>query len=214
MGVYGRWLLPRITDWSMRNAMVLAERKRVVPMASGTVLEVGAGSGLNLPFYGCGVEKLYALEPSAEMWKLAKGRMVGVRFPVEFVPSPAERIPLADKAVDTVVSTFTLCSVAEPIRALAEIGRVLKPGGRFLSAEHGRSPEEGIAAWQDRLNRPWRRLSGGCNLNRKIDDLLAGAGFQLRELDRGYGEGPKLFVYLYRGVAQPAALVPSARTSR
>jgi SAM-dependent methyltransferase len=213
MGLYRRWLLPRITDWSMRNAMVIAERKRIAPTASGAVLEIGAGSGLNLPFYGPGVEKLYALEPSPEMWRLAKGRISGLRFPVEFLAFPAERIPLADEAVDTVVSTFTLCSVADPIRALAETRRVLKANGRLLFVEHGRSPDRGVAAWQDRLNPPWRRLTGGCNLNRKIDDLLATAGFQLREIERGYGEGPRLFVYLYKGVAQPAALASSARPS-
>jgi len=196
----------------MRNAMVVAERKRVVPTASGVVLEIGAGSGLNLPFYGDGVDKLYALEPSREMWRLAKRRVAGAHFPVAFLPSPAEEIPLADGTVDTVVSTFTLCSVADPIRALMEMRRVLRSKGRLLFVEHGRSPDKGVSSWQDRLNPPWRRLSGGCNLNRKIDDLLVTAGFQLREIKREYGEGPRLFVYLYRGSAMPAS-APSSPTS-
>lgn len=202
MGLYRRWVVPRLTDWSMSNAQVEGERQRLVPRAAGAVLEIGAGTGLNLAFYGPAVERLYALEPSTEMWALAARRVAAVSFPVEPVPASAEAIPLDDRAADTVVTTFTLCSIPDPLRALGEMRRVLKPEGRLLFVEHGRSPERRVAAWQDRLNRPWRALSGGCNLNREIDELLVRAGFQLREIDRGYGEGPRPMVYLYRGVAQ------------
>jgi ubiquinone/menaquinone biosynthesis C-methylase UbiE len=205
MGLYGRWIVPRLTDWSMSTEQVAAERQRVVPRATGTVLEIGAGTGLNLPFYDRAVERLQALEPSREMWALAARRAAAVSFPVEAVTASAEAIPLGDRSVDTVVTTFTLCSIPDPLRALGEMRRVLRPAGRLLFVEHGRSLDGRIAAWQDRLNRPWRALSGGCNLNREIDDLVVKAGFQLREIERGYGEGPRPMVYLYRGIAQRTA---------
>jgi len=187
----------------MRNKADRAERARLVSLASGTVLEVGIGSGLNLPFYGPGVTRLYAVDPSVALCRLGRRRVKDARFPVEFLAASGEHIPLEDAMADTVVTTWSLCTIPDSARALGEIRRVLKPGGRLIFIEHGRAPDPGVEAWQRRLNPMWRRLAGGCNMNRQIDDLIVGAGFRITRIERGYGGGPKLLGYLYKGVAEP-----------
>ncbi len=204
MNVYEKYLLPRLIDLAMRSKADAAEREKLIPHAAGVVLEVGIGSGLNLPFYGPAVECLYGVDPSLELWKLARRRLARVSVPVEFLGASAEGIPIEDMTVDTVVMTWTLCSIPGAKRALQEMKRVLKPGGRLLFVEHGLAPDRAVAAWQDRLNPLWRKVAGGCNLNRRIEDLIVGAGFRLTEIHRGYGGGPKPMAYLYRGVARPA----------
>jgi ubiquinone/menaquinone biosynthesis C-methylase UbiE len=202
MGFYERRVLPRLIDLVMRNRAARADRAKYVPLATGIVLEVGIGSALNLPFYGSGVERLYALDPSAGLWEIGRRRAASAPFPVEFRLGSGERIPLPDSAVDTVVLTWTLCSVPEPLRALREIKRVLRAAGRLIFVEHGRAPDAGVVAWQDRLTPLWRRVAGGCHLNRKIDDLIRGVDFDIERLEVGYSEGPRPFGYLYRGVAR------------
>jgi len=204
MGLYARYVLPRLIDAAMGNAHSAAERSRVVPRASGTVLEIGAGSGLNLPFYAPGVRQLYALDPSMEVWRLGRERMRRAPFPVEFLQSSAERVPLPDRSADTVVSTWTLCSIPDAAAALAEIRRVLKPEGVLLFIEHGSAPDRSVRAWQRRLGPLWSRLAGGCRLDRPIDRLIVGAGLALSDVERGYGFGPRPFSYLYRGSARPS----------
>lgn len=206
MSVYGKYVLPRLIDLAMRSKADVAERAKFIPRASGVVLEVGIGSGLNVPFYGNTVERLYGVDPSLELWKLARSRMARVPFPVEFLRASAEDIPMEDMMVDTVVMTWTLCSIPSASQALQEMKRVLKPGGRLLFVEHGLAPDQGVVAWQNRLNPLWKRVAGGCNLNRKIDDLITDAGFLLTQIDRGYGGGPKPMAYLYRGLARPSPL--------
>lgn len=205
MSVYARYVLPRLIDLAMRSKADAAERAKLIPLASGVVLEVGIGSGLNLPFYGPRVERLYGLDPSRELWTLARRRLQEVRFPVEFLLASGEGIPLEDTAVDTVVTTWTLCSIPDAGRALREIRRVLRPEGCLIFVEHGLAPDRGVEAWQARLNPLWRRVAGGCNLNRRIDALIADAGLLLAEIERGYGGGPKPMAYLYRGMARRAA---------
>ena len=202
MGLYQRYVLPRLINLSMQNRAVRAERARFVPLASGTVLEVGLGSGLNLPLYSPAVERLYGLDPSLELQKMARRRARDARFPIEFIAGSGERIPMEDETVDAVVTTWTLCSIPDPVTALTEMKRVLNPGGRLIFIEHGRSPDARVVSWQDRLTPVWRRLAGGCHLNRKIDALILAAGFRIAEIETAYMKGPKPLVYLYKGVAQ------------
>jgi ubiquinone/menaquinone biosynthesis C-methylase UbiE len=204
MNLYERYVLPRLIDLGMRNKVVTAERARLIPRATGRVLEIGIGSGLNLPFYGPAVEGLYGIDPGRELWALARQRLERVRFPVEFIEASAERIPMDDRSVDTVVTTWTLCSIPDVRLAVLEMKRVLRSDGQLLFVEHGLAPDPRVVARQDRLNPIWRRIAGGCNLNRKIDGLLLDAGFRLAESEQGYVSGLKLMTYLYRGVALPA----------
>lgn len=202
MGAYDRWILPRLTDLAMRNKEATRYRSQLVPLASGTVLEVGAGSGLNLPFYSSGVNRLFALEPSQELLRMARKRAEAVSFPVEFLEHSSEEIPVDDHSFDTIVTTWTLCTIPDPIKALSEMRRVLKPGGMFLFAEHGLAPEAGVRAWQERLNPLWRKFTGGCNLNRKLDDLIRVAGFTIAHLETAYAKGLRPMSYIYSGRAQ------------
>jgi ubiquinone/menaquinone biosynthesis C-methylase UbiE len=204
MGIYAHYILPRLIDFVMRKESDTAERARLVPLARGRVVEVGFGSGLNLPFYSQSVEKLYGLDPSRELWQLARPRIDAAHVPLEFISASAEVIPLPEATVDDVVMTWTACSIPDPERALREIRRVLRPGGRLLFVEHGHAPDGAVARWQNRLNPMWKRLAGGCNLNRCIDSLLLGAGFDISGIEQGYGEGPKPFSYLYKGIAEKA----------
>jgi ubiquinone/menaquinone biosynthesis C-methylase UbiE len=209
VNLYERYVLPRLMDLAMRNKVVEAERARLIPRATGSVLEIGIGSGLNLPFYSRAVERLYAIDPRREMWALARHRLSRVSFPVDFVEASAERIPMNDRTVDTVVTTWTLCSIPDPRLAVLEIARVLRPGGQILFVEHGRAPDPRVVTWQDRLNPLWKRIAGGCNLNRKIDTLLLEGGFSLAESAPSYVTGLKLMTYLYRGVARPVSGSPA-----
>jgi ubiquinone/menaquinone biosynthesis C-methylase UbiE len=188
----------------MRNKEARRYRERVIPQATGRVLEVGIGSGLNLPFYGAGVRHLFALEPSPELRRMAGRRTKDARFTVEFLDRSAEEIPLERASVDTVVTTWTLCTIPDAIHALQEMKRVLKPGGMLLFVEHGLAPDAGVRAWQRRLNPLWNRIGGGCNLDRKIDELIARSGFHLVDLETGYAKGPKPMSFIYSGRAVPA----------
>ena len=203
MGFYERHVLPRLINWGMDTEIARAERAELVPLARGVVLEVGVGSGLNLPYYGEGVQRLYALDPSLALKAMAAARVDAAPFPVDLVGMAAESIPLDDRSVDTVLTTWTLCTIPEVTVALGEMRRVLRPDGRLIFVEHGRAPEARIAGWQDRLNPIQRRLAGGCNLNRKIDELIAGAGFRITRIEADYLKGPKPWSYTYKGLATP-----------
>ena len=202
MGIYDRWVLPRLIDLAMRNQLVRRYRAQVVPQAHGRVLEIGIGSGLNLPFYGARVQRLYGLDPSVILLGMTRKRSRGARCPVELFERGAEAIPLDDGSVDCVVTTFTLCSVADPLQALREMRRVLRPGGMLLFAEHGLAPEHNVQRWQRRLTPGWRRLAGGCHLDRKMDMLIARAGFAIDEIVTEYARGPRLMAYMYAGRAR------------
>ena len=203
MGVYARYILPPLMDLTLRAAPLAEERSRIVPLAHGRVIEIGFGSGLNLPFYGPDVHAVDAVDPSGELWKLAHARLEQVPFSVELTLTSAERLPFDGGTFDTAVMTWTLCSIPDPAAALGEIRRVLVPGGRLLLIEHGRAPDARVRAWQDRLTPAWRHLAGGCHLNRPIADLVVAAGFRFVKLEQSYGTGPRAFSYLYRGVAEP-----------
>ena len=201
MSFYERRVLPWLIDLCMRNKEARRYRERIIPRATGRVLEVGVGSGLNLPFYGAGVRHLFALEPSPQLRKMASRRTRGTPFTVEFLDRSAEEIPLERGSVDTVVTTWTLCTIPNAVRALEEMKRVLKPSGSLLFVEHGLAPEPGVQAWQHRLNPLWNRIGGGCNLDRKIDELIVQSGFRLADLETEYAKGPKPMSYIYCGRA-------------
>jgi ubiquinone/menaquinone biosynthesis C-methylase UbiE len=203
MGFYAKYVLPRFIDLSMRNKETTRLRAEWLPHARGDVLEVGIGSGLNLPFYSLHVRRVYGLDPSVELQRMARARALAMRLQVEFLTQSTEDpVPLSDASVDTVVLTWTLCSIPNPRRALQQIKRVLKPDGRLIFLEHGRAPDPGVVAWQDRLTPVWKRIAGGCHLNRKIDDLIGEAGFKISELRTCYLPGPRPMTYTYEGFAR------------
>ena len=204
MNPYERWILPRLLDLVMRNKEATRYRRKTIPAAAGRVLEIGAGSGLNLPFYGSEVTRLYALDPSRILLDMAKKKTAPGGIPVEFLESSADEIPLESCFIDTVVTTWTLCTVPDAARALREIRRVLKPGGLLLFTEHGHAPDPAVQAWQRRINPLWRKIAGGCNLDRPIDRLIREAGFEILQLDNEYVKGPRPFTYTYSGSARPA----------
>jgi ubiquinone/menaquinone biosynthesis C-methylase UbiE len=200
---YQQRVLPRLIHFGMRQKQLAPLRERLVAPARGRVLEIGIGSGLNLPFYPRDIEMLLGVDPSRELLQIAKRHSVWVHFPVERSEGRAEDIPLDAAAVDHVVMSWTLCSVADPLRALAEVRRVLRPGGSLLFVEHRRAPEPRVARWQDRLTPVWRRALGGCHLNRPIDQLLERAGLGPVELETGHLiSGPRFATFHYRGRAR------------
>jgi len=189
----------------MRNKESARLRTAWIPQASGEALEVCIGSGLNLPFYSSDVKRVYGVDPSRELQRMARKRTVGQPVNVEFLSQSAEGpLPLPDESMDTVVMTWTLCSIPNPLEALAQMRRVLKPGGKLIFIEHGRAPDRGVAIWQDRLTPTWKRIGGGCHLNRKVDELITQAGFQITELRRFYLPGPRPMTYTYQGLARVA----------
>jgi len=177
-------------------------RSESVPRAQGDVLEVGIGSGLNLPFYSSGVRRVYGVDPSTELQRMALRRASTVPFEVRFFRQSAEApLPLTDSTIDTIVMTWSLCSIPNPEAALLQMKRVLKAAGRLIFIEHGRSADAGVTVWQDRITPSWKRFAGGCHLNRKIDDLIAAAGFRIIEQRNFYLPGPRPMTYTYQGVA-------------
>ena len=203
MSVYARVVLPRLLHLAMRQAPLLPFRRRVLGAAEGRVLEIGIGSGLNLPLYGPQVGGVIGLEPSPELLRMARGQAARASVPVELLEASAEAIPIESASVDTVVTTWTLCTISDTARALAEMRRVLKPGGALLFVEHGRAPEPTVARWQDRLDPLWSRLAGGCHLNRQIDALIGGSGFRIDALAHARLPGPRTHTFLSEGRARP-----------
>jgi ubiquinone/menaquinone biosynthesis C-methylase UbiE len=201
---YDRRVLPWLINCAMRHEEATRLRRVNVPAARGVVLEVGIGSGLNLPFYTTAVERLYGVDPSAELLRMASANARSTPFPVELLNQDASSLPLTSESVDTVVVTWSLCSIGDPAGALRDMRRVLKPGGTLIFVEHGLSPDAGIRKWQNRLTPMWRRFAGGCHLNRKVDELVQNAGFALLDLRTGYVPGPRPFTFMYEGRARRA----------
>ena len=203
MGFYSDVILPRLCDLAMRNKLLLPIRERVIGAAEGRVLEIGVGSGLNLPFYRPPVREVLALEPAAKLVAMAQNASRGTIMPVSFLEASAEAIPLGDHSVDTIVTTWTMCSIPHADMALAEIRRVLRPAGKLLFVEHGQAPDESVRRWQDRLTPAWRAIAGGCHLNRPISAMIEGAGFRIDRIETGYIPGPRPMTYMYEGSARP-----------
>jgi ubiquinone/menaquinone biosynthesis C-methylase UbiE len=203
MGFYSDIILPRLCDLAMRNKQLVPFRERVIGAADGRVLEIGVGSGMNLPFYRPPVREVLALEPAPRLVSMARSASHATGMPVSFLGASAEAIPLDGHSVDTVVTTWTLCSIPQAGAALAEMRRVLRPGGKLLFVEHGQAPDEAVRWWQDRLTPVWRHISGGCHLNRPIRSIIEAAGLHIERIETGYMPGPKPMTFMYEGSARP-----------
>jgi ubiquinone/menaquinone biosynthesis C-methylase UbiE len=202
MGLYGRYILPKVVHLTCGMKPIMRQRQKVVPLARGRVLEVGIGSGLNLPFYDKSkVTRVYGLDPSPEMIRMARKRAHAAPFDIEFIGAPVEEITLEDGSIDTVVVTYTLCTIPEAEPALRQMARVLKPQGELIFCEHGLAPDAGVRRWQDRMTPIWKRLGGGCHLNRDIPQLIARGGFRIRSLETMYLPGWRPATFNYWGVA-------------
>ncbi len=203
MGFYEDRILPHLVHLSMRNRYLVPYRERVVSAAEGRVLEVGIGSGLNLPFYGPHVTEIIGLEPSSRLIEMARHVTGSSPAPITFTEGLAEAIPLDKGSVDTIVTTWTLCTIPQAVRALEEMRRVLKPSGQLLFVEHGLAPDDAVRRWQDRLTPMWKRIGGGCHLNRPIRNLIETAGFDIQRIETGYARGPRPMAFFYEGRARP-----------
>ena len=202
MGLYSRYVLPRVVHFTCGLKPNMRQREKVVPSARGRVLEVGIGSGLNLPFYDpTKVSKVWGLDPALEMTRMAERVVRSMPFEVEFIGLPGDEIPLEDNSIDTVVVTYTLCTIPDTTPALRQMSRVLRPGGELIFCEHGAAPDARVRRWQDRLNPIWKRLGGGCNLNRAIPVLIEAGGFRIKSLDTMYIPGWRPASFNYWGTA-------------
>ena len=203
---YERHVLPYLIDLACGMPAVEKQRRAVVPLASGQVLEIGIGTGRNLRYYDAGkVQRLYGLDPALQWHPIAQRRLRKTGLRVEPLALSAEAIPLEDHSVDTVVCTYTLCTIPDPAKALGEFRRVLKPGGQLLFSEHGLAPDASVANWQRRLEPYWKPLAGGCHLTRAVPELLNDAGFEIENIDRRYLKGPRPLTWNSRGLARVKA---------
>lgn len=202
MGLYARYVLPRVIHLTCSARPNMRQRQKVVPLARGRVLEVGIGSGLNLPFYDpANVTEVLGLDPATEITDLAADVANATPFDVDFVSAGAEEIPLESDSVDTVMVTYTLCTIPDAESALREMARVLKPEGKLVFCEHGLAPDAGVRRWQDRLDPIWRRLGGGCHLNRDIPGLIRNGGFEIEGMETMYLPGWRPASFNYWGTA-------------
>lgn len=205
MNLYERYLLPYVIDLACGVKPVRKQRAKIVPRARGRVLEIGIGTGRNLAFYDPHMlTELCGLDPAQQMHRLARKRMRQAGIEVRLLALPAEEIPEPDASFDTVVMTYTLCSIPDPVKAVKEMKRVLKPDGRLLFCEHGLAPDVSVQKWQHRLTPLWKPIAGGCHLDRDIPDLLRAGGLRIEELDTLYLPGPRPLTFNYWGVAVAA----------
>jgi len=202
MGLYNKFILPKAIHWACSQKPSMLQRGKIIPLAMGNVLEIGIGSGLNLSYYTKNVKHLTAIDPSEELWKKSNINTLSLPFEFEFIKAFAENIPLADNYFDTVVMTYTMCTIPDLNKAFSEIRRVLKPTGKLLFCEHGKAPEKGIQRYQNIVNPFWKRIGGGCNLNRNIPALIESNGFTIKKLETMYLPGWKPASYNYWGIAE------------
>ena len=203
MSFYADRVLPHLTNLACGSKPARKQREKVVPRAYGDVLEIGFGSGLNLPHYDRDkVRRVFGLEPSAGMRRLAAKRIAAAGIEVEFIDLPGEELPLDDHAVDSIVVTYTLCTIPDAVTALRAMRRVLKPGGHLFFCEHGRAPDREVYRWQRRANPAWRLFAGGCNMDRDIPGLLAAGGFRIEDDNRMYIPGIRALSYNFWGAAR------------
>ncbi len=204
MGFYSKYVLPKLVHLTCSTKPNMRQREKVVPMARGRVLEIGIGSGLNLPYYDAErVKKCWGLDPAPEMLTLAERAAGSVAFDVEFLEVPADNIPLEDCSVDTVIVTYTLCTIPDTEPALREMARVLGPSGQLIFCEHGAAPDANVRRWQDVMDPLWKRFGGGCHLNRLIPDLIEKGGFRIDRMESMYIPGWRPASFNYWGTAVP-----------
>lgn len=204
MGFYNRHILPRCLDMACGVGPITKQREKVVPHAEGLVLEIGIGSGLNLPHYNPDkVSKIIGVDPDEHIWKRSKARREACPIDIERIGLSGEDIPLDKNVADTVVVTYSLCTIADPVKALGEMQRILKPGGRILFSEHGKAPDAKVQVWQHRIDPVWKKIAGGCQTGRDIPDLFRRAGLALETLDQMYIPGPKPLSYHFWGATRP-----------
>lgn len=202
MGFYGNQVLPRLVDIALSGKAFGRLRERVAADLRGDVLEIGFGSGRNVPYYPDAVKRVWAVDPALTGRKLAATRVAASRVPVDYVGLHGERLPLEDASVDNVLTTWTLCTIPGVDQALAEVHRVLRSGGALHFIEHGRAPDPRVARWQDRLTPVQRMVAGGCHLNRRIDALVAGCGLDVEHLENFFMSGPRAYGYIFEGKAR------------
>ncbi|MBC6402136.1 MAG: methyltransferase domain-containing protein [Hyphomonadaceae bacterium] len=202
MSFYSRHILPRCLDMACRTKPIRKQREKVIPQAQGRVVEIGMGSCANLPFYDVNtVSEVIGVEPDPYIWKQGEERRRSSPIPVEQIGLSGESLPLENDVADTVVVTYSLCTIPEPVKTLCEMRRVLKSGGRILFCEHGRAPDKSVAKWQTRIDPVWKHLVGGCHLGRDIPALIHEAGLTICKMDSMYIPGPKILSFNYWGVA-------------
>ncbi|WP_373087985.1 class I SAM-dependent methyltransferase [Zhongshania sp.] len=203
MGFYENKILPFVIDKACSMAPIMALREKIVPLASGVVLEVGMGSGINLALYQAdNIDFIWGLEPSEGMRKKARANLKNTNLNVKWLNLNGEDIALDDNSVDTVLLTYTLCTIPDWQQALQQMRRVLKPGGKLLFCEHGLAPDHNIQNWQNRITPVWKKLAGGCHLNRRIPELITACGFKINSLEQCYvDDTPRIAGYMYYGIA-------------
>jgi len=202
MGLYNKFILPKIIHWACSQKPSMLQRRKIIPLATGNVLEIGVGSGLNLPYYTKKIKQLTAIDPSKKLWQKNDLNTENLPFNFEFIKAQAENIPLANNSFDTIVITYTMCTIPDLSKAFLEMKRVLKPTGKLLFCEHGKAPEKGIQKYQNIINPVWKHVGGGCNLNRNIPMLIEENGFTIKKLQTMYLPGWKPASYNYWGIAR------------
>ena len=204
MEFYNRYILPCCLDRACSIGPIEKQRQKVVPKAKGQVVEIGIGSGLNLPHYDASkVTRIIGIDPDAHIWKRSQKRREETPIPIERLGLSGESIPLDNETADTVVVTYSLCTIPDPVKALKDMGRILKPNGQIIFTEHGQAPDANVAKWQNRIDPVWKKLAGGCHSGRNIPEVFKAAGLTLTELNQGYIPGPKVLSYNYWGTAAP-----------
>ena len=204
MSFYNKYILPKVLNCACASKPINYQRDKIVPLAEGVVLDIGIGSGLNIPFYNkTKIKQLYGLDPSKELLDIAKSVAKKENLEIEFLECGAESIPLPDKSIDTVLITYTMCTIPDVALSNSEIIRVLKDDGKLLFCEHGLAPDKNIVKWQKRINPLWSKIAGGCNLNRDIPNLITSSGFKISNMEEMYlPSTPKFAGYNYWGVAK------------
>lgn len=204
MGLYNKYILPKVLNCACGSKPINYQRNKIVPLAEGVVLDIGIGSGLNIPFYNKSkIKYLYGLDPSKELIEIAKLLADKNLLKIEFLECGAENIPLLDNSIDTVLITYTMCTIPDVTLSISEIRRVLKNNGKLLFCEHGLAPDPNIVKWQKRINPIWNKIAGGCNLNRNIPELITSSGFKISNMEEMYlPNTPKFAGYNYWGVAR------------